>query len=83
MLQEMTSLVLCVAGDDTPVEYISESLYRLTQEQQALIEKDIAQGGPGTAPDLSVLFAKHYPEACAPVSAGTSITPHRLLVPHP
>ena len=55
MLQEMTSLVLCVAGDDTPVEYISESLYRLTQEQQALIEKDIAQGGPGTAPDLSVL----------------------------
>ena len=53
-------------GDDTPIEYIAESIHQLAEKQRVMIEADLANGGPGTAPDLSVLFEREYPEACAP-----------------
>jgi len=53
-------------GEDTPTEYITESLWRLAEEQRRIIEADLAQGGPGEAPDLAELFEREYPEAVAP-----------------
>jgi hypothetical protein len=53
-------------GDDTPVEYIADSLYLLAEQQRKMIEEDLEKGGPGEAPDLSELFAQKYPEHVAP-----------------
>jgi hypothetical protein len=55
-----------ITGNQTPRQYIAESISRLVQMQARMIQEDIANGGPGEAPDLHELFAREYPGAVAP-----------------
>ena len=73
--RENTGLSAHCAGEDTPLEYITDSIWHLLEKQRLIIEEDLARGGFGDAPDLAALFEREYPEACAPVSALPSPAP--------
>jgi hypothetical protein len=73
--REQAGLSAHCAGEDTPLEYITDSIWHLLEKQRLIIEEDLARGGYGDAPDLAALFEREYPEACAPVSALPSPAP--------